>query len=508
MLNSKITAFYKAISSAQPLEKIKQLMDDINQNEREKVADIGLVYAASLGLIDIMRYLAAYLKYTHLPPHFSQALREASMKGHAQAVEFLLSLYEERENETMKWGFPIWDEGFEEALKANNGNVVSIYVNKFRHLTEVALLDAAVLGNFDIIKNLLDLQIPDINILKDTFRVVLVNENWEIVKYFLSLIENDKLPSDIFNEIISNNIDIFARMFYPELKQIRISLYSLRETLSQMDTNATAAIAGWTLVDSIIAHQKHFHNSLIENRKDVDENYHVFKKSCETTIENAKSLLINDPRINESLNKILAVVTNFASGEAQINDCEEIPDPLIESLEPNDDIPSSLPNNNCDLREQENDSTPALLALLPIRNKLADEANSEIETVVTLLLSDMEDAIKSHYKDKTYNIIQAFNIAIETARPILEQHPTSGWKKIIDDAVNAIYKLLPNAFKSEGSFTKHISFFAKASPLMQEIEQARIQIQTSLIASENDSIISEQIDDVDEILAHHQTNYC
>lgn len=51
--------------------------------------------------------------------------------------------------------------------------------------------------------------------------------------------------------------------------------------------------------------------------------------------------------------------------------------------------------------------------------------------------------------DNSYSIVQSFNIAIETARPILEQHPTSGWKKLIDDFANAISNLISGALNNK-----------------------------------------------------------
>lgn len=304
-------ALYSAIRAAQSLEKIKQLMGHIEENDRGSVADIALVYAAATGSADIMSYLCTCFEYAHLPLHFSQALREASLRGHSEAVEFLFALYDERERESMTWSEDtIWREGFDEALEANQGKVVSIYVNKFNHLTEIALLDAAVLGKFEVLKNVLHPQKTDINIIKETFDIALINENWEIVKYLLYLIEEEKLPSDIFNELINNRVETFAGMFYPKLKQIRISLYSLKEILKKMDADSTIAITGWALVDSITDCRNDFYISLIENRKEVDKNYLLFKKSCESIIKDSKSVLACDPDLNNILKEILVALTN------------------------------------------------------------------------------------------------------------------------------------------------------------------------------------------------------
>jgi hypothetical protein len=206
---------------------------------------------------------------------------------------------------------------------------------------------------------------------------------------------------------------------------------------------------------------------------------------------------------NSTKHEVLDVVANNglelenASDELK-NDRDVVMTALADSPWAFDYASPSLQNDEFILRVKESKSASALLALLPLKKKLSEEKNQSVIVQIKTLISDMEEAVVCRYEDKKYNIDEAFSLAIEKARSSLEIYPESGWKKLVDDAANFIYNLLPGSLKNQTSSTKRFSFFGKENPLMKEINQAQVESKSELVKSEVKPIRSNEKDDADE----------
>jgi len=134
-------------------------------------------------------------------------------------------------------------------------------------------------------------------------------------------------------------------------------------------------------------------------------------------------------------------------------------------------------------------NSAAFLALEPLKTKLKQEANLERKAAGSKMISDMETALVSYYQARhqqsTFNLKEAFNKAIDTARPALEQQ--SGWKKIIDAVANAIMNCIypKKAEQSQGKSTYHSFFFANPNPAAKEIEDLQATIDSFQIGVGN-----------------------
>lgn len=114
-----------------------------------------------------------------------------------------------------------------------------------------------------------------------------------------------------------------------------------------------------------------------------------------------------------------------------------------------------------------------LSILSPLRLKLKQEKNNEKRIAAKELIDTIEDALLDRLKNNidTEDFMQIINAQIAKAEPILEQQ--TGWKKIIDDCVNALHRLFSNQESySEG---KRFTLFSSPNNFKAEIEDAKIQ---------------------------------
>lgn len=123
---------------------------------------------------------------------------------------------------------------------------------------------------------------------------------------------------------------------------------------------------------------------------------------------------------------------------------------------------------------------PAVLALTPLKEKLAQETNPKKKAVAEIMINSMESAIVSQLKDKSKNFKTVFDGAVTAAAPTLNEQ--SGWKKAIDCVVNAILKI---NFFSNAAREKPYTLFAPANRFQVEIGNARMQIEDAIMENES-----------------------
>lgn len=123
----------------------------------------------------------------------------------------------------------------------------------------------------------------------------------------------------------------------------------------------------------------------------------------------------------------------------------------------------------------------ALQLLNPLKDKMKEETDPKRKEAIKIMISALAKAISSYYQDKNFDFGNAFNSAIDTAKPVLEQQ--SGWKKMIDSVANAIINFLwsNTAETTQSNSGKRFSFFANPNPVVKEIDQAKEKLQLMLI---------------------------
>lgn len=83
----------------------------------------------------------------------------------------------------------------------------------------------------------------------------------------------------------------------------------------------------------------------------------------------------------------------------------------------------------------------SLSILLPLRTKLNEESDNSRKKAAEMMIHSIEDALldKLEGRISKEDFRLRLNTAVKVAEPVLEQQ--SGWKKIIDDVVNAFLNL-------------------------------------------------------------------
>ena len=116
-----------------------------------------------------------------------------------------------------------------------------------------------------------------------------------------------------------------------------------------------------------------------------------------------------------------------------------------------------------------------LRALEPLKTKLKQETNIERQAAAATMIADIEEAILCSNEQDDFDFKEAFNQALNKAKPVLEQQ--TGWKKLIDDMVNAIRSLF-RALRGEqnrGGEQNRFSFFTNPNPnpIQEEIKEVQ-----------------------------------
>ena len=111
------------------------------------------------------------------------------------------------------------------------------------------------------------------------------------------------------------------------------------------------------------------------------------------------------------------------------------------------------------------DAAVKFRALEPLKTKLKQEKNTERQTAAETMIADIEDAILCSHEQDEFDFEEAFNKAVNKAKPILEQQ--TGWKKLIDAVANTILSL----FRALRGEQNRFSFFTNPNPVQKEIEE-------------------------------------
>jgi hypothetical protein len=120
----------------------------------------------------------------------------------------------------------------------------------------------------------------------------------------------------------------------------------------------------------------------------------------------------------------------------------------------------------------------ALSILLPLKTKLAQEKNSQKKAQAEIMINSMEDALLLLLENKIEypDVKERIDNAVITAAPVLGKQ--AGWKKLIDNVVNAIINLFSKNTKNQNSTEKRFSFFANPNRFEEETEQVRKTIRS------------------------------
>jgi hypothetical protein len=123
---------------------------------------------------------------------------------------------------------------------------------------------------------------------------------------------------------------------------------------------------------------------------------------------------------------------------------------------------------------------PAILALNPLKEKLAQETDPKKKSLAEIMIKSMESAVVSQLKDKSKNFKPFFDGAVTAASTGLNEQ--SSWKKVIDFVVNAILKM---NFFSNVTREKPFTLFAPANRFQIEIGNARMKVEDAIIENES-----------------------
>ena len=115
-------------------------------------------------------------------------------------------------------------------------------------------------------------------------------------------------------------------------------------------------------------------------------------------------------------------------------------------------------------------------ALEPLKNKLKQETNTDRKTSAAKMIADIEEAILCSHESDEFDFEEAFNQAVNEAKPVLEQQ--TGWKKLIDAVANTILSLFRalRGEQNQGRLENRFSFFTNPNPVQKEIEEVKATI--------------------------------
>jgi hypothetical protein len=111
------------------------------------------------------------------------------------------------------------------------------------------------------------------------------------------------------------------------------------------------------------------------------------------------------------------------------------------------------------------DAAVKFRALEPLKTKLKQETNIERQAAAATMIAEIEAAILCSHEPDDFDFEEAFNQAVNKAKPILEQQ--TGWKKLIDAVANTILSL----FRALRGEQNRFSFFTNPNPVQKEIEE-------------------------------------
>ena len=175
--------------------------------------------------------------------------------------------------------------------------------------------------------------------------------------------------------------------------------------------------------------------------------------------QNAWALAYASERLKDDRDFVLAAVTRNGWGL----------DYASERLK-DDNILQRLLNLNCSAFSA---SAVQFRALEPLKTKLKQEKNDERKTAAEKMIADIEQAILCSHEQDDFDFEEAFNQAVNKAKPVLEQQ--TGWKKVIDAVANTILSLF-RALRGEqnrGGEQNRFSFFTNPNPVQEEIKEVK-----------------------------------
>ena len=119
------------------------------------------------------------------------------------------------------------------------------------------------------------------------------------------------------------------------------------------------------------------------------------------------------------------------------------------------------------------DAAGQFRALEPLKTKLKQETNTERQTAAEKMIDEIEDAILCSHERTYFDFKEAFNQAVNKAKPVLEQQ--TGWKKVIDAVANTILSLFCALRREQnrGGEQNRFSFFTNPNPVQEEIKQVQ-----------------------------------
>ena len=104
---------------------------------------------------------------------------------------------------------------------------------------------------------------------------------------------------------------------------------------------------------------------------------------------------------------------------------------------------------------------------------MKQEKNTERQAAASTMITDIEEAILCSHEQGDFDFEEAFNQAVNKAKPVLEQQ--TGWKKVIDAVANTILSLF-RALRGEqnrGGEQNRFSFFTNPNPVQEEIKEVQ-----------------------------------
>ena len=119
------------------------------------------------------------------------------------------------------------------------------------------------------------------------------------------------------------------------------------------------------------------------------------------------------------------------------------------------------------------DAAVQFRALEPLKTKLKQETNIERQAAAATMIADIEEAIFCRHEQNDFDFEEAFNQAVNKAKPVLEQQ--TGWKKVIDAVANTILSLF-RALRGEqnrGGEQNRFSFFTNPNPVQEKIKEVQ-----------------------------------
>lgn len=481
-----------AVLSFQEIEEIKFLMEQTDKKDVENAAAIALVYAAASGRHDVVNYLSNFVHSSSLP-RLEEALRAASKRGYAEVVELLLNLDDER-----KPTAEMWREAFDSAMEANQGLVVSIFAEKF-NLKDKALEIAAKKGKGDVIKHLLNPEQILLSVLKKSLQLAVDYNQLEIVKYYLCLIDEKRIPSSLLDDLLQyaiaqNNRGVLNLLAQRELDRAFTNIMNLKVEFEQIATSEDIDLHRDSLLEKVEA--LYTTNEILTALNLIDleldlEYIHSTESESELTLESNPSgffeaVLFKRFEIKEKARRYLHE-KGFQPTDVQVvHDTLNKSSPGRQFVKDKFEIEQSESHPTIQIQQR------ALEALGPIRKKIEETVftGKNGKTSALLMIEGLEGAINEYFQDNDYGKFKVcFDRTIESAKTTLDSQV--GWRKVIDDVANAVLSIFTNR-------NNPFSFFKNPNPLNEEIKQVKAVIQSNLDSVDRNWVeIEENQDDTD-----------